>query len=298
MGCGCTRTSENDSKNKKLSIIFFNQDDYISLKHVPINYNKYFYEDNSLDLTVNKIQYKLKELEQMRTLIVDTLDQLVIDCGASLFNYISIETVFDCIMVKLSNDNKGDIRKSNIKFLIDKHNYTYDENIKCSKETKEMLEKFTNYLNVNMKLKFESDKITSEIKELKHIHDEQYNKFAKELFGSNIALEKIKKIYDQNNKYDHIFKVIYELEKDYLQTCELKMMLLKQLESVLEKKSYDKFGKISSDDGVIDPETIIWDYYIQEAQKYFQSQAESSRFYRKMKENKKRDKEKIEKNIE
>lgn len=296
MGCGNSSVTEKKNDQMKEDE-FYNKEEYVSLKHKPLNYNLTLYEDDKTDLVLLEIEKKLKDIEQYRTLIVDTADNLLINSGACLFKNPNIENIFDCIMIKLSNDHKGDILKSRIRMKKEVMEF-FTDNVKCKAVTKELLISFENYYKIidALKVEFIAEKNRQELNELNKKHKNLFNNLVKSIGTSKICLDNLNDKYAKNN-ISHAFILLDYLEKDLYQALEFKHSFRKEgfMEKLFEDKKYNFYGKKSSDDGVIEPIDIISGYFIDDQLKFNNNPAEAARIYRAMKELKIKEKERIKK---
>jgi hypothetical protein len=294
MGCGNSSVAEKKNDFFKEED-FYNKEEYVSLKHKPLNYNLVLYEDDKTDLVLLEIEKKLKDLEQYRTLLVDTADSLLINSGACLFKNPNIENIFDCIMIKLSNDHKGDIFKSRIKMKKESMEF-FTETMKCKAATKELLNSFENYYKIidALKVEFIAEKCRQELLELNKKHKNLFNNIVKSVGTSKIGLENLNEKFSKNS-ISHALLLLDYLEKDLYQALEFKHSFRKDgfMEKLFEDKNYDFYGKKSSDDGVVEPIDIISGYFIDEQLKYSSNPAEAARMFRLMKDLKVKEKMKI-----
>lgn len=302
MGCGNTKELKDDyapsstltrNKNNK----YFNKETFISLKHQPINYNRTLYGDIKLDKIVLELQNKLQEIEQFRVLIIDTLDKALIQSGACQFKSPTIETIFDCIMIKLSNDNEGVIKRSGIMIKKHKIEFTYNN---CSSYTKELIECLENYFLVLDSMKeFNCEREIKELSDISRRHTKVLNQSILSLSDSNI-IDNLKNIHEKNNSdIEFCVEVLNILEKEVNDSIQFRVSLCEKnfFDNLLNKKNYDFYGFSSYNNGITDSQSIVWDYLIADNQKLFDKYSEAPRKYRIMKENKNKWKDLIKKNL-
>lgn len=295
MGCGNSSITEK-KPNRFKEEDFYNNEEYVSLKHKPLNYNLNLYEDDKADIVLIEIEKKLKDLEQFRTLLIDTADNLLINSGACQFKKPNIENIFDCIMIKLSNDNKGDILKSRIRVKKDKMEF-FTDSIKCKAVTKELLISFENYYKIidALKVEFIAEKLRQELNELNKKHKCLYTNIEKAIASSKLGLAHLNEKFMKNSNLSHAFLLIDILEKDLYEALEFKHSFRKEgfMEKLIDDKNYNMYGKKSYDDGVTEQIDIIWGYFLDDQLRLSNVYGEAARFYRSMKELKQKEKERL-----
>jgi hypothetical protein len=194
MGCGACRVIFEENRDSPLdwNLTKLQENPYIKESKIAI-----------LNSDYEKAQKIIEIVEDIRVTIFDNLDELILKTGACVFNQPDIVTCIKTVLWKVSTDNWGNIKASNINFYEDDPYITIKSG-RVSNETTLLINYLINYISNLFSLRNQLKEIDLKIPQLIYIITENNEK---NLFTNNREEFVDDEIIKNNNNMTSLNKI-------------------------------------------------------------------------------------------